>query len=190
LTNFGWATGDGLSLSFPASTSIIPLDGFVNGPGPDLVLFELGHDTPDRILISAATSKTYSGIGTGSSNYSLLLSNAIPVVGYNATVGAISSLSALETTGFGSPVNNTGLELFGLAVDLSDLGVAEGASVTGITIRAVDSATPPDLAMVAGLPAIPEPGGLGVLAFAGLLALRRRCSGRTAQIREQVKLRC
>ncbi len=67
-------------------------------------------------------------------------------------------------------------DIWGVGVDLSDLGIGAGVEVSAVRLRATNSSTDPIAVGVLGpvQQAVPEPGTLALLAAGGVSLLRRR----------------
>ena len=137
----------------------------VNGPGADLVFFELafGEADPFRLLINSV-SKTVVG-----SDYGPELTN----VGNNSyfrTAGAPSTLSEMENDAV-SPRTPTSSGIRGVAIDLSDFGVAPFASVNIVQFGSdidINGSGPVDPVLFMGIQAVPEPSSIVMIALACL----------------------
>ncbi|MEW6303553.1 MAG: PEP-CTERM sorting domain-containing protein [Verrucomicrobiota bacterium] len=121
----------------------------VNGPGADLVIFDARYDAGDYALSTS-------------------LDNFIQELVYPAAVFAFTGESRSYYYNSGGPYS---AQIWAAGVDLSDLGVADGASVSGVRLRTVNSSGDP-----IGLAVVPEPGTLGLIAAGlfGLLCRRRQ----------------
>ncbi|MEO0982492.1 MAG: autotransporter outer membrane beta-barrel domain-containing protein [Pseudomonadota bacterium] len=143
------------------------LGSLINGPGPDLIIFELSPPagvTPpsggptvlggDPLrLLNPATGETldvfsgdfeqFGGNGfTGSTSF------------FTSAGAPFASLDDLQTGELAFVITVPGLNLYGTAVDLSDLGVADGAGVSDLTLQSIASTGfGPDIGLIAGLPA-------------------------------------
>lgn len=122
----GAATNPAIGNSSATLSFTTPL---VNGPGADLVFFELagGVGDPFRLLINSV-SKTVIG-----ADYGPELTN-VGINSYFRTAGAPSTLSEMENDAV-SPRNPTSSGIRGVAIDLSDFGIAPFASISIVQPR-------------------------------------------------------
>jgi hypothetical protein len=143
----------------------------VNSDGPDIVFFELGVGDPVDITINS-TSKTYaSGSGGG---WTQNLITSMPFDRYQSPGGDVLSLSQLESrSDFLLAENTNTSSVAGLPIDLSDFGIPVGGTASFLSWDA-NTSSRVDAVVIAGLPAVPEPGALALLSVGGLVALRRR----------------
>jgi hypothetical protein len=142
------ATMPGLVLTFPQ-----PL---INGPGEDLVLFELAigtGQTPDPVAIWKADG---TGTPRNVTSGQYQKSDLIPVDGtpvpYAVTVG--EGLSATYNDLLNLPVTPgaaTNPKWHAVPINLNALGLAEGDSVQSLAILSGDATRAVDLLLVAGL---------------------------------------
>ncbi|MFT5123320.1 MAG: hypothetical protein ACI97B_001953 [Verrucomicrobiales bacterium] len=130
-------------------------EAVINGPGDDLVFFELhtGGANGDTFHVSPLT-----GLGNGLNTltitaYDIPMADAPEIAPFfnNAFPLFADSLASLESQSFASSPNTTGFRSPGVGIDLSEMGYALGASVTGIFIRANGTAGI-DPVFLAGLP--------------------------------------
>lgn len=159
----------------------------INGPGEDIVLFELTvgvGQTPDPVTIRRADG-TGPARNVNSGQYQI--SDVIPIDGtpvtYLVTVGdgqfaVLDDLVNAPVT----PSSTSNPKWHAIAINLNALGLVEGESIQSLSIMSGDRTRGVDLLLVAGLPpyvVVPEPQGLvlGLLASAILALVRRdRCS--------------
>ena len=143
-----------------------------NGIGGEIVFFDLtgtnnATDDTTTVTINGVT-KTAAELGwtTG------LVSSAVVDLPRAASIlETIDDLTELET--IASVVDFSPDRLFnvaGLAIDLTDFGVADGATITSLTLNGQSSLDPGFV----GALIIPEPASLAWLGIAGLMGLRRR----------------
>ncbi len=145
----------------------------VNQAGADFIMFEIDNDSTGDdfdIEINGMTMQfsTISGSGWGdtgvNSNSRIFDVNPAP-----------ENLSELLNNGGSVRTGNTIVQpVWGTGIDLSDFGVADGASISSFTFdgRGSDLIDP---VIIAGLQAVPEPSSsLLVLTACGALLLKRR----------------
>ncbi|MEO0883444.1 MAG: autotransporter outer membrane beta-barrel domain-containing protein [Pseudomonadota bacterium] len=148
--------------------------GLVNGPGADLIIFELspppGVVPPSGgpvvlggdpfILIDPATGESVSVFADGFDQFG---GNGFSgSTSFFTTAGApFTSLEELENGDLMFVITVPGLNLYGTAIDLSDLGIEEGASATDLQLQSI-AATGfgPDFGFIAGLPGTGGPTGI------------------------------
>lgn len=158
------SVANGLTVSF-AGADGAPA-AIVNGPGVDLIVIEL---SPPAGVIPPSGGPTVLGgdptLITIPSGASLeVLSDAFAQFGGNGFTGPlsfftaagdpISSLAELEDPdALAFLINVPGLNVYGTGIDLSDLGVADGASITQAQFNSI-AATGfgPDFGLIAGVP--------------------------------------
>ena len=139
----------------------------VNGPGADLVMFEIANadaiNSTDSFQIRVnSSSQTFSVYGPSLVN--------VDIVGHTTASGLPpANINELYSAAYITGTTGS-FPIKGVAVDLSDFGVAPMASVSlveygsGIDSNGVDSV----LFMGIGVLAVPEPSSLGLLALATL----------------------
>lgn len=89
--------------------------------------------------------------------------------GLTATGSEPTSLSALENNSLSSNDQSGAFSYSAVGIDLSDLGIAEGATVSGLFL----TSSTVDTGFIVGL--VPEPSAIALLALgAGSLLMRRR----------------
>ena len=159
--------GMGITFSLP----------LVNGPGPDVLFFELDNGTPDPFVVSPLQ---YQGrldlhpFSVAAADYAPLGEEVFDAFVYSANQN-VTSLALLESLNFGTVNQYTGFSYFAYALDLTNLGYAEGEAVSGLFLQSLDGANQFDPMLIAAFANefVPEPGTLALLG-AGLLALARR----------------
>lgn len=158
-----------LGMDFEFSTAII------NGPGPDLIIFELGPPVgapvPGGFLSVGGDPFEISGVGTAASNTAIfgpddyvqigedgLASNMAFYTNVAVTPGVgpdpadpLKTLTELESVDL-NLLAVTGLNLYAIAVDLSDLGFADGEVVSELNLRSSGTSFGVDPALILGLP--------------------------------------
>ncbi|HUT35975.1 MAG TPA: LamG-like jellyroll fold domain-containing protein [Planctomycetota bacterium] len=177
--------GTGLSRD-PVSTDrglgITFRQAVINGPGPDVIIFELDNNDPDPFVVGPWS---YNGrvdlhpFSVSATDYVPLGEDTFTAYVYQAA-SAVTSLALLESLGFSLQGTYTGFDYYGYALDLTDLGYLPGQAVSGLFLQSLDASNLFDPLLIVGLPSafIPEPGTMLLLA-GGLLALaRRRASAR------------
>ena len=171
----------------PFSAGNPPLNSFevtflqpvVNSAGEDIVVFEIGalestlffinndNNTTDGIdrheQIDAADFAT----NLLQVNYSLFSYN-------NGGDQTVDDLGELESaTGYAFDSNGVGVGVSAVGLDLSDFGVAPGATIASLRFQSINT-NRIDPVFIAGLPAVPEPAGVAVLGLSGIALLKRR----------------
>lgn len=155
----------------------------INGPGEDLVLFELTvgvGQTPDPVTIRRADG-TGPARNVNSGQYQI--SDLIPIDGtpitYLVTVGDSQFATLDDLTN--APVTPSAVsnpKWHAIAINLNALGLAEGESIQSLSIISGDRTRGVDLLLVAGLPpyvTVPEPQGLILVSLASIiLAMLKR----------------
>lgn len=170
----------------PFSIAAGPLDSFevtfntpvVNSVGEDILVFDIGGLETTFFYINNDDSEagnTSSPQRIDSSKFATNLLNVnYTLFSYNNNADTnVDSLTELESsTGFTFHSNGDGVGVSAVGLDLSSFGVPLGGSVDSIRFQAVSGRIDPVL--IVGLPAVPEPAGLSLIAFAALGLLRRR----------------
>lgn len=175
----------------PFSTSGGAFDSFevtflspvVNSAGEDILVFDAGAQETTFFYINdddSAAGNASSPQRVAPANFSSTLLNVnYSLFSYNDGLGNgsqsqnVDSLEELESpTGFTFNSNGTGAGVAAVGLDLSNFGVPLGGTVSSIRFQSVSGRIDP--VVIVGLPAVPEPAGLGVLATGALLLRRRR----------------
>lgn len=159
LTSDPTATTPGMAIQFDTPV--------VNGPGPDVVFFELqttiNPTTGDPFHVSPL-----SGIGTNGlqsitiSNFDIQFDNGPALSGFQLwnCDSAPQNLGDLETVGLSqNGGDNLDFRVIGTGIDLSDLGYPESAQVDGLFFQANATNGGVDPVFIAGLPTT-TPAGL------------------------------
>lgn len=152
----------------------------VNGPGTDLIVVSIEFDFDTLVSNQTDYFVSFDGLTSQlveedeNDEFRLSTVESIPLYSLGAGITDPSDLG-LATNPVGGLGNDTALPQPVLReLDLSDFGVAPGASITDIWIQDSDgNGNGLFPTMVFGLPDIPEPSSL-VLLSAALLAIRRR----------------
>lgn len=135
----------------------------------DIVLFELvsSGQNPDPFAISlldGSAHKAYTSV-----NYTVTVASTSLRTGLLGT--APGSLSLLENGTMSSNATAGTFSYQGVGIDLSDLGVPDGGSVSGLFLTSGSV----DPGLIVGLHAVPEPSVFALLTLsAGPLLMRRR----------------
>ncbi|MEM8757789.1 MAG: PEP-CTERM sorting domain-containing protein [Planctomycetota bacterium] len=183
---------DGLGFAFNGG-------GLVNGPGADIILFDIGAapgapvpgpDGPGTLVSPGGDPFTVAGAGADAGLSTDIASDQYVQIGaddlFSGNTGFFNNLDTFPITDLdeleNTPLNAIPLPptfpLTGYAVliDLSDLGFAEGSTVTDLTLKKFGSDFGIDPAFIAGLPQVPAPTSAALLALAatGAAARRRR----------------
>ncbi|HUT35974.1 MAG TPA: PEP-CTERM sorting domain-containing protein [Planctomycetota bacterium] len=149
----------------------------LNGPGPDVILFEIDDGAPDAFVVSPivfGTRTDLNAVSFLSADYVPLDTSPLGYQVYNAS-SPVTSLLALETLGFGPGSSGNPHQFFGALIDLSDLGYGAYEPVSGLFLQSLDSGNTFDPTLIVGLQSefIPEPATMFLLA-GGLACLARR----------------
>jgi len=148
----------------------------VNGPGIDVILFELDNggtlDSGDGFWLSPLHFEAglHSFLYTGA-DYDLFE----PLTSFRVgTLAATNTIDDIETSAAGLGSAASSFRWHAIGIDLSDLGYARWASATGLFLQAADPSEVIDPVLIVGLQAIPEPATLALLGLGALGLLRRR----------------
>ena len=130
----------------------------INGPGDDMVFFELqgGTVNGDTFHVSPLDGLSGGGLQTLTiSSYDIPTAEAAEIATFwnNSFASTVQSLAGLESESITASPNTAGFRAPGVGIDFSALGYALGAPVTGIFIRANGNAGI-DPVLVAGLPPV------------------------------------
>lgn len=174
----------------PAGYRLVFNVPIVNSPGVDVIFFEVDTDaaTDDDIRVKVTGELTEITLGNWVKVAPATFNNVNMDTLKTRNAGNTGDITAetlalLESSPLAKNSDANGFELFGLGIDLSLLGVAEGASITSLDIRSVGGQLV-DPVFAAGLPAItaaatvPEPAtaSLAIIALGGLVLRRRRAA--------------
>lgn len=155
--------------------------GLINGPGIDLVVFEIAtqglEEPPDAFMVNRVDGVQGSLLVTPG-DYTVELLN---VAGDLISPGDSSTLNGLETSAFAT-AGTFDQEVAGVGIDLSDLGYSDLEVAPGLLFSDAPGGGNVDIMLVTGLPtaAIPEPTSialwslLGVMGLIGFLRIRQR----------------
>ncbi len=140
------------------------LSAVTNGPGDDVVFMEY-QTAPYPPAGDAFHVAPLHGIGTQGltgitvSAHDIQYPDALPLANFqlHQFASARQSLADLEAGALTPRSEHSGFRLLAVGIDLTDLGYAEGAAVTGLFFQAADSSNVVDPVFIAGLPH-PGPG--------------------------------
>ncbi len=158
----GQVTNDRDSIAFDFLTPV------TNSDGVDVIVVDFGPTNSEFIRVSlTSNADDPNEVTISRSNTNFI--DSITIDKYNSST-EINQLAHLRDFAFTSGAS----ESFGLGafeIDLSLLGVAEGATVS--TLYMTDAGDP-EVSMIFGLPAVPEPTSLALLAVGSVALWRRR----------------
>lgn len=153
----------------------------VNLDGVDLIIFEIDPTAPSDGLFLTISGSTIEITGSSFGNTGVATSSADTLNIRNS--GNTANMTPANLTDLlNNPVqigtNNISQTVFGVGIDLSDFGVASGASVTSFSLYSNSPSAFIDPVIIAGI--VPEPSTFLLLggAFAGLAF---SATGRRAQ---------
>jgi hypothetical protein len=161
------AARTGLAFSFDQAV--------VNSDDADVIIIELGTDsqTADDVALKT-TAFTDDTDGVEFTNSSAALAS-VNYDRYTADQGEVENLDNLRNFSFTFGNDNLNdFRVYGIEVDLDDLGVSSNATASDLLLRAASGSANVDPVLIFGLPAIPEPGSLALLAGGAVWLLRRR----------------
>ena len=148
------------------------LSPVVNGPGVDVIWFEFDGSNEGDDLYKLRIGDQFL-LNYGSDGI-VITGNSIDTDVYSTgttptTIGALESATLSKLT-------SVSASLWAYSLDLSDLGIADGASVSSMQFGSQDGNKAVDTVYFAGLPVIPEPGTLTLvcLSLGSLLLFRRK----------------
>jgi hypothetical protein len=166
-------TRAGLVEDFDLSTGLLNLNGastfsfdsaVVNDTGTDIVIYDIGGGDDVTLSVPGGTSTivnpTFVDAGVG--NVSSVLR------GLAADADTLTELETIAKNG--ATTGNSNPRAY-YEVDLSTFEIADGASVSSITLTGEGNIDP---VLIVGLPAIPEPASVALLGLGGLCLLGRR----------------
>ncbi|MDF3130767.1 hypothetical protein P0Y35_16270 [Kiritimatiellaeota bacterium B1221] len=147
----------------------------VNGPGVDMIWFEIDNDPSNGDLFRARIGSNFVlNIGHDAK---VISDNLIQNDVYLSDNGTVTTLNTLENDPFSYVVSVTS-GLFAYSLDFSDLGIADSATVSSIQIGSQsDGGSAADPVYFAGLHTIPEPSSLFLLVGGFLLTFFLRPRG-------------
>ncbi|MFT5121665.1 MAG: hypothetical protein ACI97B_000290 [Verrucomicrobiales bacterium] len=133
----------------------------INRPGPDVVFFEL-QTTSNPVGGDVFHVSPLKGIGVSNLHSITISQYDIPYAlgprldGFNLLSGSTpQTLSSLESQAYTSAGNRDDFRVLATGIDLSDLGYATDAAVTGLFFQAGSTASVVDPVFIAGLPPVP-----------------------------------
>ncbi len=148
----------------------------INSAGTDAVFLDLGAvSTGADLLAVSANAFTSDTDGFAYSNSSGELVTGIDFDRYTAAT-EMENRDDLRNFSFSYANDINNFSIYALEIDFSDLGIADGASVSSLYIRSDSTTDFADPVAVFGLPAVPEPSTLALvgLSITGGLLRRRR----------------
>jgi hypothetical protein len=143
----------------PATATVTFPQAIVNRAGPDLVFMEINPGSsadPMQVTINGTTRTVASG-EWGATGYATASADVMSTPTTPATLAALEAASLTVT----SP--EIAQAVFGVAIDLSDFGLAAGASITSVSYGAIGAA-PVDPVFIAGFTAdgVPPAGAVSL----------------------------
>ena len=171
----------------PFSAGNPPLNSFevtflqpvVNSAGEDIVVFEIGALESTLFFINNDNNTTdgvdrHEQIDAADFATNLLQVNYSLFSYNNGGDQTVDDLGELESaTGYQFDSNGVGVGVSAVGLDLSDFGVAPGATIASLRFQSINT-NRIDPVFIAGLPAVPEPAGVAVLGLSGVALLKRR----------------
>ncbi len=169
-------TGDDKLLTGLANVPVITLTfatPVTNGVGAEIVVFDLtptsnATDNGVTVTINGVTRTVTTDLGWTTGLVSSTVVDLPRAQNVNQTIDDLAELESITTVDDFGPDRD--FNVAGFAIDLSDFGVASGASVTSLIIDGDQSFDPGFVGAVI----IPEPVSLVLLGLGGLIMLRRR----------------
>ncbi|HEX7009501.1 MAG TPA: PEP-CTERM sorting domain-containing protein [Phycisphaeraceae bacterium] len=143
----------------------------VNSTGADIIVFEIGAGDSTAFWVNGDRDNLRHNVAAA--DFSAALLTEMPHTLYRHD-GNVVGLDTLETSTSWSLDNHFTGNVVAIGLDLSDFGIAEGASVTSLHWQTTSISSRLDAVLVAGLPAVPEPASLTLLGVAGACLLGRR----------------
>jgi hypothetical protein len=169
----------------PFSTSSPVTDAFevtfvtpiVNSDGADVIVFDIGTGDPTAFWVNG--DRTNARHDVTAANFTTGLLSGVPFTQYayiNPAGGTnVNGLADLEaTSGWDGTASNGTTAIAAVSLDLSDLGIAVGGTVSTLGWQTTSTGSRLDAVYVAGLPAVPEPTGFAAVALVAAAATLRR----------------
>lgn len=143
----------------------------VNGPGTDLVLFEIQTGTPDAFDITINGVKlTVTGAGYGNTGYTTSNADVLNTRNSDNTGNiTVSTLAGLLSAPLQVGSNNIAQTAYGVGIDFSDFNVPLNQTVTSFTVDSNGATFDPVLIV-----GVPEPTTFAAMVLLGIPLLRRR----------------
>jgi hypothetical protein len=145
-------------------------EALTNGDGAELIIVDNFGTSFDITHLDGVALSTPVSFTRNDHDLDLDVARTLSTHGLEASTPTITTLQALENGKFTRGGSLGPQNVDGLAIDLTDLGVAAGASIQSVTI---DGKNGLDLLYIGGLP-VPEPGTAVLLGVGGLVCMRRR----------------
>ncbi len=161
------------SLSFNFDSAV------VNRAGADIFLFEVNQTETSYLTLNVTLDGTTIDFGSSGNPFTSIIGSSatygLSESTYRTTATTLEKLEAIPS--FSTFVTSATTPVGYLAIDLSDFGVADGASITDITIAGHSTGADGQYD-ISGIVAVPEPSSLFLLLVAGasgmLLCRRKR----------------
>ncbi|WAC21494.1 CotH kinase family protein [Luteolibacter sp. SL250] len=120
-----------------AAVTLESSPALVNRPGPDIVLLEINTGAPAdgfQVRINGVTQQV-AGSAYGSTGYSTSGADVLDTRNSgNTSALTVASLAQLRAAPLAESSSNISQQVFGVALDLSDFGVADGGTVSSIQL--------------------------------------------------------
>lgn len=176
LANVLGADADALRITFAAP--------IYNGPGGDIILFDLGTTTGGNATEAWRVATKAGVIANDPAQYVEYLVGAsyissatinLDMYGSTTTLNSVAALESESTTFTLANGNVNNFHFTAVMVDLTDLGYANGESITELRLGANGiSSSRPDLLAAYGV--VPEPASVGLIGLGSLMFIGRRRS--------------